>query len=152
MKKSKFLYLALIVLFITCQSQKSNKINIIKPHNSSNDNNLEINTMISFNDTKDTVIIFYSGQCAYEYPIYYQNDSIFVLFDTIEDCVHRSGVKEFYNLPKKDYPSIGSVFIIMKIDSIRSYNRFLYPKWVDSVNNSFKSYKILSKEFIVPIY
>jgi hypothetical protein len=108
----------------------------------------DITTWFYMNKTRDTADIYYSGQCMYRYPINIESDTINVFYDTIEDCIHYTGVKNDFNLPKGVYPEIGDAFIKLTLDSIRTNNTYLFPRWVDSVNS--KRSAVFTKQFVAP--
>ena len=51
-----------------------------------------------------------------------------------------------FNLSKGEYPEIGDPFIKVTIDSIRTNNVYLFPRWVDSVNS--KRATVFTKQFV----
>jgi len=111
-----------------------------------------------FEHSKLTLWFGFLGQCTYEFPVKIENDKLVVYWDTIEDCVFESGMKNKFGLIK--YPHTGDKFMSLKLinDSTLKANYF-FLDWVNKFNkhqlvNGIKRFETYSgsTKYLFPEY
>jgi len=94
----------------------------------------------------DTMFMQFSGQCGYHFPVKIHENKIVVIFDTLEDCIYRCGIKDKFDIKKN--PEKGKPFMTLSWQNDTILNaEFLFPEWIDSVNAINKSLPCFVKTY-----
>ncbi|MFV0606639.1 MAG: hypothetical protein ACK5NK_12435 [Niabella sp.] len=87
------------------------------------------NNMVYMNVGDSSLVFFYHGQCAYEYPVHKLSNTEFeLIWSNDMDCKFDNGVREKFGL--KNTPVIGKPFAKFTLRNHVLYADYYYKEWV----------------------
>ncbi|MDR6969545.1 hypothetical protein J2X31_003578 [Flavobacterium arsenatis] len=104
------------------------------------------NSRVDFRVGETSLIYFYHGQCAYDYPIKKINETEFEMIWAKEmDCVFDNGVNETFGLKK--VPEIGKPFAKYTLKNNILYAEYYYKEWVEKYSKQIQNEVFADKYF-----